>query len=297
MRPSVSVIRQLAEEWRDVSEENENTWDKMLDDDLLAKVERPSSTSTLFPADFRWHNIFLDDNFLSLAIPGQALTALKIPESWGRQWIFLISSIECSYALNRLLCRWFELKKDELAIIHLQPILPEFNGYVWGVPPNISGLRAEVFWYHRNLGMSARFGLYPYRIRPPYAIAACPLVDVLFVECEADVNIETVNITLTLCFPNLGHLIVNAAAAIQLDEGSAEIAALWAMPLSDETLLETAEDVADYLRNLLAWVDAPERTPCPGTQLTGVGSVLMQQAPPPGCRCYLWGFSMNPMES
>jgi len=270
MRPSVSLFRQLAEQAREGA------------DNRSMRLE--------------WYNLHVERSTLFVDLLGQAhaLTTLKIPKSWGRKWMFNISpGIGCSYALNRLLCRWFEVEKGELAIFRLQPIEPYLSAHVLGVPPNNDRLCAEVIWFCRNLYRGRRFALYPYLLGW-HATTVNFLIDVLFVECDADCDIQSVEITMGF---NAGLdvksycalLNVNTATAILLDEGSAEIAALYAVPLNAEAGLESAEDVADYLRNMLAWVDDPARGPCPGTQFDYLVHQLSK-----GYRCYLWGFSESP---
>jgi len=68
------------------------------------------------------------DGFFHLNNPGRHVTKIKIPHHWGKQWnIQYISGVGCSYALNRALCRWFDIPKDELAIIHLQPTVRSYE--------------------------------------------------------------------------------------------------------------------------------------------------------------------------
>jgi hypothetical protein len=209
--------------------------------------------------------------------------------------------VGCSYALNRALCRWFDIPKDELAIIHLQPTVRSYEHVDVRNAAQADTLCIEVevlSW------QQLRVGPYPFAPYPHLLTENCyipnPLVDLLFVECSSDTELQSATIRLAFGHSRGAEMMqANTAAAILLDEGSADANALYAVPLCDEIDLQSSADVATYMHCLLAWTNASERGACPVTWFSVAGQTFehvgfqLAEAPP-GCQIYLWAFSCPP---
>jgi len=223
----------------------------------------------------------------------ESITKIKISKRWGKRWTLTISYVLCcSYALNRQLCRWFELPKDELAAIHLQPTFGSYNHlFVENAP--VDALCVETLPWGRDLTWQP-FAVYPRLVTTHLADIQYPLIDLLFVECATGADIRSATIKLAFVFSPISCVTmqVDTAAAILLDNGNTERNALYAVPLSDELEMESETDVCAYLRRLVAWTDEVERGPCPATWHR-LHCQLVE--PVDGFHFYLWAFSIPPI--
>ena len=270
MRPSTRQLCQLVEQERA--------------NDLPLRVER---------------TIYVDANRLfTTELDNESITKVKIPKRWGTKWTLTMSQqLYCSYALNRKLCRWFKLPKDELALIHLYPMVDNYlTAFVWDAPADtfcIETLPWRIDHLASQLSqLFETWSLYPRLLNSSFRCVNNPLIDLLFVECAADADISSATIKLDFVFHPTGLVTIqmDTAAAILLDAGSAERNALYAVPLSDEFELQCEPDVAAYMRRLVAWADEGRRSPCPATWVTADCHVVDPLA---GFQLYLWTIRVN----
>ena len=235
---------------------------------------------------------------------GQALTSLRIPKDFGRAWMLDVDGkIACSYLLNKAMCRWFDCASSELVAFNLQPLKTNSVIGVRGMSAGVDErLTCEVVTYTARLSsMSARSGLYPLLLGSLFTPVESVFVDMAILEIPAGHDVNCINLTMDV-FPrkvvnSILKLQVDGSAALLLQEG--EESNLYAVSLSDAFVLQTEQDVADYVRSLYAWADEPEigplydladqakDTPLPGTRLDNASWAACTGS----CRLFVWSYT------